>query len=81
LAWPHHDASLEQAAPRQPKALTHLRLLAYAAIQRARHRRPPGEEAALLAESREEVGRLFGTPEAQEGVAAMIGKRRPRWER
>ena len=71
---------LAEESGKEAKALSRLPGPAYAAIKRALHRRPPGEELALLQESREDFLKLYRTGEAQEGVAAMREKRRPRWE-
>lgn len=71
---------LQEEALREARALSKQSAPAYAAVKRALCWRTPGEEAALWHESREDFSALFRTAEAQEGVAAMREKRRPRWE-
>lgn len=73
-------AGLEEEALKEARLLSKQPLPAYAAVKRALLRRPPGDEAALWQESREDFERLLETAEAREGVAAMRDKRRPRWE-
>ena len=78
--------SVIPAAQLQEEALKEARLLAkqapqgYEAVKKALSWRPAHEEQALWKESREEFAALFDTEDAQEGLAALREKRRPRYE-
>jgi len=72
-------AQLQEEALREARLLSKGSLPAYAAVKRALWRRAPGDEEAILRESREDFEALFATAEAKEGIAAMRDKRRPRF--
>lgn len=72
--------SLKTEALALAKSLSRQPPLAYAAVKRALSRRPAGDEEALWREGLSEFENLFAGPEAAEGIAAMIEKRRPRWD-
>ncbi|OGR90290.1 MAG: hypothetical protein A3J74_08795 [Elusimicrobia bacterium RIFCSPHIGHO2_02_FULL_57_9] len=71
-------ASLEEQALHEAKGLSKLAPGAYAAVKGA-WLRCCGDRS-FEAGSREDFERIFAAPEAKEGMAAMVGKRRPRWE-
>ena len=72
-------ASLNEDAMSEARLLAKQAPAAYAAVKKALARRPSGDEEALWRESREELGALFPTDDAQEGLTAMREKRRPRF--
>jgi enoyl-CoA hydratase len=72
-------ASLNEEALHEARALAKQAPAAYAAVKKALARRAPGDDEALWRESREEFASLFATEDAQEGLAAMREKRRPRF--
>lgn len=71
---------LQEEALHEARILCRQPLTAYASVKRALQRRPPGDESVLWQECHDEFHRLYGTPEALEGIAAIIEKRRPHWE-
>ncbi len=72
--------SLEAEAMKEARSLCRLPPRAYAAVKRALWGRPPAAEEALWRESREDIEDVLASSEAQEGIAALRDKRRPRWE-
>lgn len=71
--------TLGEEALKEARQLSRLAPRAYAAIKRGLLRRAPGEAEALRRESLEEFQTLLSGPEAQEGIAAMREKRKPRF--
>lgn len=72
-------AKLQEEAMRQARLLSRQAPLAYASVKRSLGWQAPGDEEALWRESREEFEALFASSEAQDGIAAMRDKRRPRY--
>jgi enoyl-CoA hydratase/carnithine racemase len=73
------NEQVQEEAMKEARGLAKGSLSAYAAVKRALWRRAPGDDEAVWRESREDFESLFATAEAQEGIAAMRDKRRPRF--
>lgn len=72
------SANLEEESLREAKLLSRQAPGAYASVKQSWLR--CGADPSLALGGREEFERLFDSPEAREGMAAMIEKRKPRWD-
>ncbi len=69
-----------ERAFRESEHLAKIAPSAYAAIKKSARAALLPDEDALWRESREEFERILAVKEAQEGLAAMKEKRKPKWE-